>query len=182
MKNLKFISINVCLIFSCYLQAQCDLEVNKDGFAGTKHVETSYEWLSQSGSTYVSSKISSFYDGTPHIQLVVRFFGLEHFYIDKEHEVIFHFNDRDPIKKNNFLRKGAKNSKEGTYRSVVYTIPIDEELKNIFLKPKNECALSKIEFTHSLGNGESKVKKKYKNTLGDQTKCVYEVSMDWPKK
>ena len=182
MKSLKYKSILICLIFSCYLQAQCELEVNKDGFAGSKHVETSYKWLSQNGSTYVSSRISSFYDGTPHIQLVVRFFGSEHFYIDKKHEVIFNFKDMEPIRKNNFIRTGAKKSKEGTYRSVVYTIPIDEELRNIFLKPKNECALTKVEFTHSKGNGESNVKKKYKNTIGDQTKCVYEVSMDWPKK
>ena len=178
--KIQFLGI-IILLLTGSLQAQCDFKVNKENSSGVKHVETNFEWLSEKGKV-VSFGISSFYDGTPHFNISVCFPGDEHFLIDKEHEVTFHFKDAEPIKKNNYLRKGATKSKYGVERCNVYTIPIDDELKTMFIKAESECALKKIDFTHSIGAEEVEIKKKYANVIGDQVKCIYALSTEWPEK
>jgi hypothetical protein len=171
----------ILIMLSGSLQAQCDFKVNETSSTGIKHVVTNFEWLSEKG-VVASFGITSFYDGTPHFNISVCFPGDEHFFIDKEHEVTFHFKEGKPIKKNNYIKRGSKKSKYGVERCNVYAIPIDDELRTRFMKEKKECALTKLEFTHSLGQEEVKIKKKYSNVIGNQVKCIYELSMDWPEK
>lgn len=159
------------------LSAQCDLKVNKEAFAGKKHkkhVETHSDLLSsENGALY--SAISNFYDGSPQFKIMVCL-DSDHYSISKDDEVIFHIKNHEPIKRNNLLRAGAKKTKLGSasYRCATYTIPVDEELKTVFLKGKKECTLEKLEFTHKLGTASFKIKKKYANVLGGHMKCVEE--------
>lgn len=180
MKNL-FQTLVICLVLTTCLQAQCDIKVNKDGFAGTRHVETTFEWLSQKDGI-ASCSISTFYDGTPQIIISVCFDGNEHYYVTKKHEVIFHVKNHEPIRRNNNKKNGSKSSKYGDERCAVYTIPIDDELRTVFMKKEKECTLTKLNFSHSLGVEEIKIKKKNSKVLGNQVKCVYDISMDWSKK
>ncbi len=179
--KIQIIGAILSLLLSSSLQAQCDFKVNEESPSGIKHVVTNFEWLSEKG-VVASFGISSFYDGTPHFNISVCFPGDEHFHIDKEHEVTFYFKDAEPIKRNNYIRKGANKSKYGVEMCNVYTIPIDEELRTMFMKEESECALKKLEFTHSNGKEEVEVKKKYANIIGKHVKCIYELSMEWPEK
>lgn len=160
------------------LNAQCDLKVNKDAFAGKKHkkhIETYSDLLCNSKEGVLYSGISNFYDGSPHFQIMVCLKG-DHYSISKDHEVVFHIKDGQTIRKNNLLRTGAKKTKlgSGSYRCATYTIPIDDELRTLFMKDEKECALEKLEVTHKLGSSEFKIKKKYRNVLGQHVKCVFE--------
>lgn len=173
---LKFLVILTLSISG--LNAQCDLKVNKAAFEGKKHekhVETYSDLLCNTKEGVLYSGISNFYDGTPHFEIMVCLKG-EHFLVTKENEVTFYIKDGVSVTKSNLLRKGAKKTKlgSGSYRCVTYTIPIDDELKALFMKGEKECALEKIGMTHNLGSSEFKIKKKFRNLLGQHVKCFME--------
>jgi len=177
---MKFIlnTLIVLLMTATGINAQCEFKTNEvNESKGGKLVITYSDLLHNKGKAadwkVVYGGVSNFYDGTPQIELMVCLAD-EHFFIKKDDDIVFHFKNGESVSKKNYLRSGAKKKKIGSGKTycATYSVPLDDELKTIFLKDKKESAIQSLTFSHNRGTEEFKLKKKYANVTSEQVKCT----------